>query len=101
MPTGRGKPGHMIPKASLPAAESSVYQLPERKKKMQIKVAANQFTAGEIMDKDLSGQTAQEFADSLFEFEYCSECGEDADKHTAVIGPTGNWFAYCDTEAAA
>ena len=40
---------------------------------VQIKVAANQFTAGEIMSEDVSGQTAQEFADSLFEFEYCSE----------------------------
>ena len=52
------------------------------------------------MSEDLSGQTAQEFADSLFEFEYCSECGKDADEHTAVIGPTGNWFAYCDTVPA-
>ena len=65
---------------------------------MKIKVAANQFTAGEIMDTDYSGQTAQDFADSLFEFEYCSECGKDADEHTAVIGPTGNWFAYCDKQ---
>lgn len=68
---------------------------------VQIKVAANRFTAGEIMSEDLSGQTAQEFANSLFEFEYCSECGKDTDEHTAVIGPTGLWFAYCDTEVAA
>lgn len=65
---------------------------------MQIKVAANRFTMSEIMSEDLSGQTAQEFADSLFEFEYCAECGKDADAHTAVIGPTGSWFAYCNTE---
>lgn len=62
-----------------------------------IKVAANRFTAGEIMDVDFSGQSAQEFADMMFEFEYCSECGKDADAHTAVIGPTGHWFAFCDS----
>lgn len=31
----------------------------------------------------------------LFEYEYCAECGGDAEHHTAV--PLfGNWFARCD-----
>jgi hypothetical protein len=31
----------------------------------------------------------------LFEFEFCSECGGDAQHHTAVP-VMGNWFARCD-----
>jgi hypothetical protein len=34
MQTGRGKLGHMKPKANLPVVASSVYQLPERGNKM-------------------------------------------------------------------
>jgi len=30
----------------------------------------------------------------LFEFEYCAECGSDADGHDAVPF-MGNWFARC------
>lgn len=31
----------------------------------------------------------------IFEFQYCSECGLDAEDHTAVPF-LGNWFARCD-----
>jgi hypothetical protein len=31
----------------------------------------------------------------LFEFEYCAECGGDAEHHTAIPF-LGNWFARCD-----
>ena len=47
---------------------------------------------------DASGRTAQEFLSELFEFELCPECGKDKEDHTAVIGPFGLWFAYCDTK---
>lgn len=46
-------------------------------------------------DVDASGLTPEEFLEQMFEFEYCSECGRDAPDHTAVIGPMGQWFAYC------
>ena len=37
---------------------------------------------------------AAEWLADLFEFEYCADCGGDADHHTAV--PLhGNWFAQC------
>ena len=31
----------------------------------------------------------------IFEFEFCAECGGDAQHHTA-IPVLGNWFARCD-----
>jgi hypothetical protein len=46
---------------------------------------------------DASGKTAGQFLREMFEFEYCSECGQDARQHTCVIGPTGGWFALCMT----
>lgn len=33
--------------------------------------------------------------DELFETEFCSECGGDAEHHTA-LPVLGNWFARCD-----
>jgi hypothetical protein len=39
-------------------------------------------------------QTAQQFLSELFEYEYCAECGGDADDHDAII-VMGNWFARC------
>lgn len=38
---------------------------------------------------------AEVWLKELFEFEYCSECGGDAEHHTA-IPLMGNWFARCD-----
>ena len=46
-------------------------------------------------EKDAAGLTAQQFADILFEGEYCSECGGDIRDHWFVIGPLGLWFAKC------
>ena len=51
-------------------------------------------------ETDASGRTAEEFLSGLFEFELCPECGKDKEDHTAVIGPFGLWFAYCNKEAA-
>jgi hypothetical protein len=47
---------------------------------------------------DVLGVTANQFLRELFEFEHCAECGMDAPNHTAVIGPTGNWFTLCKTQ---
>jgi hypothetical protein len=48
----------------------------------------------------IDGITGQQFLEELFEFEYCAECGLDADAHTAIpigLGDYGtNWFARCD-----
>lgn len=60
-----------------------------------VKTSPNGFAAV-VPEVDASGQTAAEFMDTAFEFEYCGECGKDSDEHTAVIGPTGHWFAFCD-----
>lgn len=38
---------------------------------------------------------ADQWLAKLFECEYCSECGGDADDHTA-IPVEGNWFALCN-----
>lgn len=43
-----------------------------------------------------NNQTPAEFLADLFEFEYCSECGGDAQHHTVCIGPFGLFFARCD-----
>lgn len=60
-----------------------------------VKTAANGF-ANPVPATDANGVTAYEFMAAYFEFSYCDECGHDLDKHTAVIGPFGNWFAHCD-----
>jgi hypothetical protein len=59
-----------------------------------VKSAGNGF-APEPPELDAQGVTAAEFLEQFFEFEYCAECGKDADEHVAVGGPFGNWFAYC------
>lgn len=38
---------------------------------------------------------AQQWLEEQFEYEYCSECGGDADDHIAVP-VMGNWFARCN-----
>lgn len=42
--------------------------------------------------------TPEEWLERLFEFEYCSECGRDADEHE-VVGILGNYFARCKQTA--
>lgn len=38
----------------------------------------------------------QEWLKAFFEFEYCDECGGDADDHEVCIVPgTGTYFARC------
>lgn len=39
-------------------------------------------------------QDPQEWAEELFEYEYCGECGGDAKDHD-IIPFLGNWFARC------
>lgn len=60
-------------------------------------VAGNQF-APIAPERDAAGITAQEFADSLFEYEYCGECHGDTQDHLFVISPFGQWFAWCKRE---
>jgi hypothetical protein len=40
-------------------------------------------------------QEPEDWLKDLFEFEFCAECGGDAQHHTAVPF-LGNWFARCD-----
>ena len=48
-------------------------------------------------------ETPEEWLEDLFEFEYCGECGGDAEDHEVCIVPgMGTYFArckrtYCDT----
>lgn len=55
---------------------------------------------GEGVELRLDGITGKQFLAETFEFEFCSECGQDADQHTAIalgLGAYGtNWFARCD-----
>lgn len=39
-------------------------------------------------------QTAKAWLTEQFEYEYCAECGGDA-QHHAVTRVLGNWFAVC------
>jgi len=64
---------------------------------MKTKVAGNRISPVPPK-RDASGRTASQFLRESFEFEYCSECSQDASNHTVVIGPTGHWFAYCKTQ---
>lgn len=59
------------------------------------KTASNGF-ADHVPERDAQGLTAQEFAEHMFEFEYCSECAGDIQDHTYVIDMMGNWFAFCE-----
>jgi hypothetical protein len=41
------------------------------------------------------GRTAQEFLEDLFEYEYCTECGGDAEDHIVVLDVLGLFHAHC------
>lgn len=47
----------------------------------------------------IDGQTWEQFAADLFEYELCAECGQDADGHEPWV-VFGHWFAHCKTEPA-
>jgi len=41
-------------------------------------------------------ETPEEWLEQLFEFEYCAECGGDAEDHEVCIVPgIGTYFARC------
>jgi hypothetical protein len=41
-------------------------------------------------------ETPSEWLERLFEFEFCAECGGDADDHEVCLVPgIGNYFARC------
>jgi hypothetical protein len=41
-------------------------------------------------------ETPEEWLEKLFEFEYCAECGGDAQDHVVCIVPgMGTYFARC------
>lgn len=42
-----------------------------------------------------NGISGKAWLKQQFKFEYCAECGGDAEHHTPVI-VLGNWFARCD-----
>jgi hypothetical protein len=47
-----------------------------------------------MAEKKLNGETWDEWADRLFEFNYCDSCGKDKEDH--IPGSFfGNWFAWC------
>ena len=44
----------------------------------------------------MMSETPEEWLESLFEFEYCAECGGDAEDHEVCVVPgIGNYFARC------
>jgi hypothetical protein len=46
-------------------------------------------------------ETPSEWLERLFEFEYCAECGGDADDHEVCLVPgIGNYFARCKPPVA-
>lgn len=47
-------------------------------------------------DVKIDGQTFEEFANELFEYEYCADCGGDVEDHEGWI-VLGHWFAHCKT----
>ena len=40
-------------------------------------------------------RTAQEFLEELFEYEYCAECGGDAEDHIVALDVLGLFHAHC------
>ena len=47
-------------------------------------------------DRSPSGETPEDWLADLFEFEYCGECGGDAEDHEVCLVPgIGNFFARC------
>lgn len=51
------------------------------------------------MTDTLNGQTFEEWATGLFEFEVCADCGGDVVDHEPWI-VMGNWFAHCKNPVA-
>lgn len=47
------------------------------------------------VETDHEGETFEDWAFRLFEYEDCHECGTGADGHTGYV-IFGNWFATCD-----
>lgn len=45
----------------------------------------------------LHGETAEQWADRMFEFETCSDCGKDKEDHD-IIEFMGSWFARCKSK---
>jgi len=44
------------------------------------------------------GETPEEWLGRLFEYEYCAECGGDAEDHVVCLVPgMGTYFARCRT----
>lgn len=47
-------------------------------------------------DRGPRGETPEEWLADLFEFEFCPECGGDAEDHEVCLVPgIGNFFARC------
>ncbi len=47
-------------------------------------------------DRDQRDETPEEWLADLFGFEYCGECGGDAEDHEVCLVPgIGNFFARC------
>ena len=45
-------------------------------------------------DHTVNGQTWSEWADELFEFEFCENCGGDTEDHLPMLA-LGHWVAVC------
>lgn len=45
-------------------------------------------------DHEVEGETFQQWADRLFEFEFCEQCGGDTEDHTPLL-VLGRWVAMC------
>ena len=44
----------------------------------------------------MMSETPEEWLEHLFEFEFCAECGGDAEDHVVCLVPgIGNYFARC------
>jgi hypothetical protein len=44
----------------------------------------------------MTSETPEEWLERLFEFEYCAECGGDAEDHEVCLVPgIGTYFARC------
>lgn len=45
-------------------------------------------------DHEVEGETFKQWADRLFEFEFCEQCGGDTEDHTPLL-VMGHWVAMC------
>jgi hypothetical protein len=61
------------------------------------KVKEQELEEAVAMTTNQDGQTSDEWLVETFEYESCSECGQDADAHSAVM-LLGNWIALCDPD---